>query len=106
MLIKKATKLTYTKEMKEQDKLWKLEKEDSNLMEKLFHQIVNEAKGKGFTGYCSIYQTNNECICEVFHNKEEYEKASLSGESIYYSFGFCKAIIEELEKRINLKENI
>lgn len=106
MLTKKVIELTYTEEMKKQDKLWKAEKEDSNLMEKLFHQIANEAKEKGFTGYCSIYQADNECICEIFHNKEEYKKASLSGEAVYHSFGFCKALIEELEKRIQLKVNI
>ena len=37
-------KLSNTDEMKKQDKLWEYEVEDTTIMEKLFHDIVNEAK--------------------------------------------------------------
>ena len=93
-------KLSYTDEMKKQDKLWEYEVEDTTIMEKLFHDIVNEAKEKGFKGYCDIYQGPGECICEIFEDKKEYEKLRESGEETEM-VGFCKPLIERLEARIN-----
>jgi hypothetical protein len=49
-------KLSYTKEMKEQDLLWENESEDFDVMEKLFHQIVNEAKKKRVQRACTYLQ--------------------------------------------------
>lgn len=97
---KTIVKLSYTEEMKEQDKLWINEEENTTIMEKLFHQIVNEAKEKGFTGYCDIYQGPGECICEVFENKKEFKQTLDTMES-GTMFGFCKPLVEELEKKIN-----
>lgn len=93
-------KLTYTDEMKEQDKLWENEEENTTVMERLFNEIVEEAIGKGFTGYCVIYQGPEECICEVFDSKEQY--IELQDSSDYRDmYGFCKPLIKDLEERLN-----
>ena len=97
---KKIIKLTYTKEMEEIDKLWEKEEEDARVMERLFKEIVKEAKEKGFTGYCDIYQGSGEAICEVFDTEEEY-KLSLDNAGETLMFGYCKPLIEILEKYLN-----
>lgn len=53
-------KLTYTKEMEKQDKLWQEEKENLNTMEKLYNQIIEEAKNKGFKSASEIYDGEKE----------------------------------------------
>ena len=94
-------KLSYTKEMKEQDLLWENESEDFDVMEKLFHQIVNEAKEKGFKGHVLIYKTDIEVVAEVFESKDQYEKA-IDGlfDGYYDSTSKCKTLIELLEKQL------
>lgn len=101
---KKEIKLTYTEVMKEQDKLWEGEIEDRNLMESLFNQIIKEAKTKGFTGYCKVYQGPGECICEVFDSEEEFNKLFHTDEE-RDMLGFCKALISNLEERLNREIN-
>ena len=93
-------KLTYTKEMEKQDKLWETEEEDTVVMERLFKEIVKEAKEKGFTGYCDIYQGPGEAICEIFTTKEEYE-LSVSTMMDTLMVGYCKPLMEYLEKYLN-----
>jgi len=93
-------KLTYTKEMKEQDLLWDNEGEDFDVMEKLFHQIVNEAKEKGFEGHVLIYKTDIEVLAEVFESKDQYEKAIDGLFDGYESTSKCKTLIELLEKQL------
>lgn len=94
-------KLTYTNEMKEQDLLWENEAEDFEVMEKLFHQIVNEAKEKGFKGYVLVYKTDIEVLAEVFESKDQYEKAIEGLFNDYESTSKCKTLIEILEKHLN-----
>ena len=43
-------KLTYTKIMQKQDALWDNQSEDLALQAQLFHDIVKQAKKKGFSG--------------------------------------------------------
>jgi hypothetical protein len=91
-------KLDYTDRMKEQDKLWETESEDTNIMENLFNDIIRQAKQKGFNGYYVIYQVNNECVCEIYNSEEEYEKCCNGEEDSEFLFGYCKPLIECLEK--------
>ena len=93
-------KLTYTKEMEEQDRLWETEEEDTVVMERLFKEIVKEAKEKGFTGYCDIYQGPGEAICEIFTTEEEYELSLVEMQDTFM-VGYCKPLIEGLEKYLN-----
>lgn len=93
-------KLTYTEEMKKQDKLWQTESEDLELMDKLYNQIVKEAKGKGFKGVVEIYEANGEMVSEVYESKEEQRlvedgKLDLHGENMS---GYCKPLIEKIEE--------
>ena len=91
-------KLNYTNEMQKQDELWKSEKEDLDIMEYLFNQIILEARELGFNGYVNIYQANGECICEVYDNKEEYQKCCNGEIGNEFIFGYCKPLIACLEK--------
>ncbi len=91
-------KLTYTEEMKQQDELWKIENEDFDVMEKLFYNIMEEAKQKGFNGCYKIYQASNECVCEVYANEEEAEKCRNGEIDTEFMFGYCEPLIEHLEK--------
>lgn len=91
-------KLDYTDKMKEQDKLWETESEDVNIMENLFNDIIRQAKQKGFNGCYIIYQVNDECACEIFSSEEEYEKCCNGEKNSEFIFGYCKPLIECLEK--------
>lgn len=91
-------KLTYTEEMQKQDALWENEKEDFDIMEKLFNNIMEEAKEKGFNGCYIIYKTDIECVCEVYDNEEEMEKCCSGELDTRFMFGHCKPLIELLEK--------
>lgn len=94
-------KLNYTDEMKEMDKLWENEEEDTTIMERLFNEIVEEAKEKGFDGVVDIYQGPREAIADVYNSQEEMASAQLSGiETTCY--GYCKPLIEHLEERISM----
>jgi len=93
-------KLSYTNEMKEQDLLWENEGEDFDVVEKLFHQIVSEAKEKGFKGHVLIYKTDIEVLAEVFESKDQYEKAIDGLFDDYESTSKCKTLIELLEKQL------
>lgn len=101
-IVKKITmkKLTYTKEMKKQDKLWESENEDLYIMEKLMNEIIEEAKTKGFTGTTIIYDGKKEKITEVFENKEQLKSARL-GKFESLGFGYCKPLINYLEEILN-----
>lgn len=94
-------RLNYTQEMKEQDKLWESEREDLEVMERLYNEIISEAKSKGFKGIARIYNGTTEKLIEIFETKEEMLKAD-NGEVIaQQTFGYCKPLIEELEILIN-----
>lgn len=85
--------LTYTPEMKMQDRLWLDEEEDLNVMEKLYHQITEEARRHGFDGKVDIYCTNNEMIATVFLR----EDGEIKEEEEHSGFGHCLPLIECLE---------
>ena len=88
--------------MEEQDKLWQEEKENLNTMEKLYNQIIAEAKNKGFKGVSEIYDGENEKCIDIFENQEQKElckQGSLMAE--WETFGYCKPLITYLEKIIN-----
>lgn len=89
-------KLTYTAEMQEQDELWSSEKEDLNLMKGLFKQVMDEAVLYGYSGCYDIYDASSESICEIFENEKDRAESYEYGESLI--FGFCKPLIEYLEK--------
>ena len=100
-------KLTYTSEMVKQDELWKSEKENLKIMEKLQLDVINEAKQKGFKGLVITYNcSDDEIISEVYSNKEELDKAQLgeldfAGEN---AVGNCKSLIEKIESYHLLKK--
>lgn len=82
-------KLTYSEDMKKQDELWKEEKEDINIMQAFFVQIMTEAKEKGFRGTTAIYSWDNEALIDVSIDDE------------IETFGNCKSLIKRLEEIIN-----
>ena len=91
--------LTYTKEMEQQDKLWKTEEEDLVLMEKLQNDIKNEAIEKGFKGAIDIYEASNEIVSEVYSSEEEFKQASkgeidFGGENMA---GNCQYLIKNIK---------
>lgn len=90
-------KLDYTSEMKQQDELWENEKENLDTMEKLFKEIIEQAKCFGFKGVYVIYQANNECICEIYDDEEEYERCCNGDDDTGFIFGYCKPLIKCLE---------
>ena len=97
-------KLTYTDEMILQDKLWKTQSEDLDVMENLYGQIIAEAKEKGFNGVAYIYSVGSEMLCQIFNSEKEKEQADLGVFSNFDEVGYCKVLIEALEKKIN-KDN-
>lgn len=97
-------KLTYTEEMKEQDRLWQNEEENLETMKKLYLEIIAEAKEKGFEGVVDIYDVSGEMLCEIFKNEEELRLARLGEYEDFDSVGYCKPLIEHLEEIINEKQ--
>ena len=102
-MLKKLFKknLSYTNEMKKQDLLWESESEDFEVIEKLFYQIVNEAKEQGFKGHVLVYKTDIEVLAEVYESEEQYKKAIDGLYNDYESTSKCKTLIELLEKQLN-----
>jgi len=96
-------KLTYTEIMREQDALWENGNEDLALQAQLFHDIVKQAKKKGFSGEVYIYTVadDSETIAEVFDSQEEAEGARLGHVNDYDTSSTCRGLIEHLEKRLN-----
>lgn len=91
-------KLNYTLEMQFQDKLWESEKEDTGKMSMLYEEIINEAKQFGFSGVYEIGVFGGEAVIEIFDSEEEKERLQNSGDGIEFCFGFCKPLINCLEK--------
>jgi len=95
-------KLTYTKSMQEQDTLWDKGNEDIARMAQLFHDIVEQAKKKGFSGDVYIYtHDESEAIAEVFDTQDEAERARLGLVNDYDTSSTCRRLIKHLEKRLN-----
>ena len=92
--------LTYTREMQIQDKLWVDAKEDLTIMEKLYHQIVEEAKTKDFKGIVEIFDGEDEKLAEVFKSEEQLNLAKIGKEEVP-TFGYCKPLIEYLQELLN-----
>lgn len=93
-------KLTYTDEMKKQDKLWDTESEDVNVMEQLQKQIIDEAKAKGWKGVAVFWQGINQSIVDIANSQEEYEN-----DSGIESHGNCRSVIARIEADMRAKEN-
>lgn len=85
-------KLTYTKEMEEQDKLWDEAREDTEAMAMLQKQIINEAKEKGWTGHAVIWEADSESVIDIADTEEEHQH----GNNVE-SFGYCKPAIKHIE---------
>lgn len=92
----KNVTLTYTDEMKTQDALWENEQEDSDIMERLFQDIVNEAKANGYTGIANIYQRRSEALCELYDD-ENHQVAVLTTGANADIYDHCQSLIERLE---------
>lgn len=88
-------KLNYNDEMKVQDDLWSEEKEDVEIMGKLFKNIMDEAEIKGFKGGYVIYDGENEKIIDVHQVKGQENIGEPDG-----SFGHCKPLVKFLEQAI------
>ena len=82
--------LTYTEEMKEQDRLWETEQEDVKVMSRLYNQIIAEAKEKGFKGRCEYVEWGREMTCSIYENEDDDEA--------YAIVGFCKPLISRLKE--------
>lgn len=93
-------KLTYTEEMRKNDEIWKVEKEDVELMKRLYEEIYQEALSKGFNQLIFIYDYNNEALVEVYLDEEDKELCEL-GVNEPESFGFCKSFIRYIEDVLN-----
>ena len=87
-------KLTYTDEMKKQDKLWKEEEEDLELMGQLQRQVIYEAKAKGWKGSAVFCEGENESVVYIAENEDE---AWSPYRDEVESFGYCKALIDKIE---------
>lgn len=101
---RKPVRLTYTEEMRDQDRLYEIEKEDRTTMERLHKSIVKEAIHKGFKGAAETinYNDNNGVITEVFRTQNDLEKERLTGDGLQIaSCGYCHALINVLENEIN-----
>jgi uncharacterized membrane protein len=97
--------LTYTSEMKEQDKLWESENESLIVMKRLQKEIIAEAVSKGFKGIVDTYTLANEVITEVFDSLEDLEKERETGNGYQIATcGYCKSLIEILEEQIRRKK--
>lgn len=97
-------KLTYTEEMKEQDRLYEDEQENSEIMERLHNSIVEEAKSKGFKGVADIINYNDEhgVSTELFHSQEDLEEERQRGNGLQIAIcGYCGALIKNLEEILN-----
>ena len=92
-------KLTYTKEMQEQDELWDKNIEDVEKMAILQIQLIEEAKKKGLRNHCAIDELDDETITYIFNTEEE--KATYE----WVSSSKCKIIKQHLETLLN-KEDI
>lgn len=101
---KKPITLTYTDEMKLNDKLWEIEQEDRKLMAQLYEQIITEARNKGFKCTYIIYDGNEEKIVEIFKNEEEQELCQLGILNSYNLFGYCKPLIQYIEQCLNKED--
>lgn len=88
--------LTYTREMKEQDKLWGTENEDCELMGVFYDRVMLEAKEQGFKGEYIHYGCNGEQVIEIYDNMGHKVAADL-GLAESYMFGNVKAVIDFLE---------
>ena len=78
----------YSSEMKEQDSLWEIEKEDLEKMKVLFENIMIEAKSLGFNGTWVIYDGNSESIIDIFEDEKHEEECNLGTEEPLGSFGY------------------
>ena len=101
-------KLTYTDSMKEQDELWKTEKEIPEIMLSLQKDIVKEAELKGFAGVVKFWdwERGNEVVAEVYKDEKEfsdYEDGKLCLKGLNNISGYCLALIENLEEYLNKK---
>lgn len=97
-------KLTYTEEMKEQDRLYENEQEDRDVMERLHNNILGEAKRMGFTGVAEVINYNDwhGVNTELFHSQEDLEKERQTGDGLQIAIcGYCRALIENLEEILN-----
>lgn len=98
-------KLTYTDSMKEQDELWKTEKEIPEIMLSLQKDIVKESEQKGFTGIVEFWdwEWGNEIVAQIYENQKEYDDCELGildleGENMT---GNCASLIRYLEYVLN-----
>lgn len=92
----KNFKLTYTKEMEEQDKLWDAARDDTEEMAMLQKQIINEAKEKGWKGHAVIWQADSESMIDVADTEEEHQHGNY-----VESFGCCKPALKHIEMLVH-----
>ena len=70
----KEVKLTYTKEMEEQDRLHVLGKSNLELMKELHKSIYKEADSKGWEGLIDFDEYDIGAVVEFYPNKETWRK--------------------------------
>lgn len=78
-------KITYTEQMKQQDKLFAVAEEDRKLMKKLFDDIVTEARKKGFGGEVKVYDNGSQVIAD-------FGAGDVAGN--------CTILIKKLERKL------
>ena len=92
----KNFKLTYTKEMEEQDKLWDAARDDTEVMAMLQRQIIDEAEEEGWEGHAVIWEADSESIMDVADTEEEHIHGSYVA-----SFGCCKPALKHIEMLVH-----
>jgi len=90
-------RLTYTKEMENQDSHWLQDKEDKEIMKKLFERIINEAKQYSFREYSEIVEENGKAVAKIYTRKDDYDNREYYDHSIKAET--CKQLIDILNKR-------
>ena len=91
----KNFKLTYTKEMEEQDKLWDAARADTEVMAMLQRQIIDEAKERGWEGHAIIWNTDSESVIDVADTEEHIHGSYVA------SFGCCKPALKHIEMLVH-----
>ena len=89
--------IKYTDEMWLNDRLWESEPEDSDLMLKLFHEILYQARKLGFKNPIEIYEANGK-ICYEIYLDHDHKDACMAGYSEPLKSGcYCKHLIRDIK---------
>ena len=98
--------IKYTDEMRLNDRLWELESEDLDLMLKLFHEILYQARKLGFLNPIEIYEANDEICYEIYLDRNHRDACMAGYSEPLKSGGYCKYLIKDIENILTLKRMV